>query len=92
MSLSPKIDEVREVIRCGNYEFVSLVETWLQSHIHDNIINIQGYNLIHRDWVEDTHGDVCVYIGLFQLLSAPHPVEEPLSHVGTPLEFPKIFM
>ena len=51
MSLSPKIDEVREVIRCGNYEFVSLVETWLQSHIHDNVINIQGYNLIRRDRV-----------------------------------------
>ena len=62
MSLSPKIDEVREVIRCGNYEFVSLVETWLQSHIHDNIINIQGYNLIRRDRVEGTHGGVCVYI------------------------------
>jgi hypothetical protein len=62
MSLSPKIDEVREVIRCGNYEFVSLVETWLQSHIHDNIIYIQGYNLIRRDRVEGTHGGVCVYI------------------------------
>ena len=62
MSLSPKIDEVREVIRYGNYEFVSLVETWLQSHIHDNVINIQGYNLIHRDRVEGTHGGVCVYI------------------------------
>jgi hypothetical protein len=60
MSLSPKIDEVCEVIRCGNYEFVSLVETWLQSHIHDNIINIQGYNLIRRDRVEGTHGGVCV--------------------------------
>ena len=62
MSLSPKIDEVREVIRCGNYEFVSLVETWLQSHIHDNVINIQGYNLIRRDRVEGIHGGVCVYI------------------------------
>ena len=59
MSLSPKIDEVREVIRCGNYEFVSLVETWLQSHIHENVINIQGYNLIRRDRVEGTHGGVC---------------------------------
>jgi hypothetical protein len=52
MSQSPKIDSVLEVIRCGNYEFVSLVETWLQSHIHDNIINIQGYNLIRREMVE----------------------------------------
>ena len=49
MSLSPKIDEVREVIRDGNYEF-------------DNVINVQGYNLIRRDRVEGTHGGVCVYI------------------------------
>ena len=62
MSLSPKIDEVRDVIRCGNYEFVGLVETGLQSHIHDNVINIQGYNLIRRDRVEGTHGGVFVYI------------------------------
>ena len=32
------------------------------SHIHDNIINIQGYNLIRRDRVEGNNCGVCVYI------------------------------
>ena len=36
MSLVPKIDEVQEVVRSGNYQSISLVETWLQNHIpHD---------------------------------------------------------
>ena len=29
----------------GNYQFISLVKTWLQNHIHDHVINIEGYNL-----------------------------------------------
>lgn len=49
MTLSSKLDEVREIIRCGNYEFVSLVETWLQSLFHDNVINILGYYLIRTE-------------------------------------------
>ena len=52
MSLAPKIDEVRDVIYRGNYDFVSFVETWLQGHIHDNVVDIQGYNLIRRDRCE----------------------------------------
>ena len=62
MSLAPKIDEVRDVIYRANYDFVSLVETWLQGHIHDNVVDIQGYNLIRRDRCERQHGGVCIYI------------------------------
>ena len=62
MSLAPKIDEVRDVIYRGNYDFVSFVETWLQGHIHDNVVDIQGYNLIRRDRCERQHGGVCIYI------------------------------
>ena len=46
----------------GNYDFVSFVETWLQGHIHDNVVDIQGYNLIRRDRCERQHGGVCIYI------------------------------
>ena len=49
MSLAPKIDEVRDVIYRGNYDFVSFVD-------------IQGYNLIRRDRCERQHGGVCIYI------------------------------
>jgi hypothetical protein len=62
MSLAPKIDEVRDVIYRGNYDFVSFVETWQQGHIHDNVVDIQGYNLIRRDRCERQHGGVCIYI------------------------------
>ena len=61
-ALAPKIDEVRDVIYRGNYDFVSFVETWLQGHIHDNVVDIQGYNLIRRDRCERQHGGVCIYI------------------------------
>ena len=47
MSLVPKIDEVQEVVRSGNYQFISLVETWLQNHIHDHVIDIEGYNKLN---------------------------------------------
>ena len=62
MSLVPKIDEVQEVVRSGNYQFISLVETWLQNHIHDHVIDIEGYNLVRRDRINGQHGGVCMYI------------------------------
>ena len=62
MSFVPKIDEVQEVVRSGNYQFISLVETWLQNHIHDHVIDIDGYNLIRRDRINGQHGGVCMYI------------------------------
>ena len=40
MSLVPKMDEVQEVVRSGNYLFISLVETWLQNHLHDHVTNM----------------------------------------------------
>ena len=49
MSLAPKIDEVREVVQQENCDVVYLVETWLQDHIHDNVVHVPGYNLIRRD-------------------------------------------
>ena len=49
MSLVPKVDEVSLIVRQGMYDFVSLVETWMQNHIHDNVIAIDGYHVIRRD-------------------------------------------
>ena len=60
MSLVPKIDEVREVVQQENYDLVCLVETWLQDHIHDNVVHVPGYNLIRRDRSERIHGGVCI--------------------------------
>ena len=62
MSLAPKIDEVREVVQQENYDLVCLVETWLQDHIHDNVVHLPGCNLIRRDRSERIHGGVCIYV------------------------------
>jgi hypothetical protein len=63
MSLAPKIDEVREVFRRrGKFQFISIVETWLHNHIHDNVVNLQGYSLIRKDRTSGQHGGVCMYI------------------------------
>ena len=46
MSLAPKIDEVRAVVQIICPDFISITETWLQSHIHSNVVELNGYNLI----------------------------------------------
>ena len=51
MSLAPKIDKVREVVRRKNFKFVSLIDTWLLNDIHNTVIDIQGYNLFQRDGI-----------------------------------------
>ena len=62
MSLVPKIDEVRNVLGNSSIDLACIVETWLQEHIHDNIISIPDFNVVRLDRVEGQHGGVCVYI------------------------------
>ena len=67
ISLVPKFDEECYVTHDANYDFVYLVETcMLQSHIHNNIIALDSYNLLCRDMYERTHrgggGGVCMNI------------------------------
>ena len=42
MSLVPKIGEVCYITHHANYDFVYLVETWLQSHIRNNVVALDG--------------------------------------------------
>ena len=62
MSLAPKIDEVNSVAINANVDVVCITETWLQSHIPDSVVAINGYNLIRRDRRDARHGGVCMYI------------------------------
>ena len=62
MSLAPKIDEVRHHVEYANLDLVCLTETWLQEHIHDNVVAISGHNLIRLDRKEGVHGGVCMFI------------------------------
>ena len=49
MSLAPKIDELAHVVLNANFDLVCITKTWLQKHIPDSTVTIQGYNLIHLD-------------------------------------------
>ena len=73
MSLSPKIDELREVAKQIEVDLTCITETWLQSHIHDNVVEIYAYNIVRRDRYQGDHGGVFIYVKnaiKYELLSA----------------------
>ena len=55
MSLDPKIDEIA-------HELAFFTETWLSSTVPDELININGYQILRRDRVGWQHGGVCLYV------------------------------
>ena len=62
MSLAPKVDELRHLLKYANLDLVCITESWLKSHIHDNVVALESYNIICRDRRETEHSGVCVYI------------------------------
>ena len=62
MSLAPKIDEVRYCAQDANLDLICLTETWLQSHIEDNAVSINGFNLVRKDRQLGVHGGICVFV------------------------------
>ena len=62
MSLAPKIDELAYSVINANFYIVCITETWLQKHIPDSAVDIQGYNLIRLDRSSTVHGGVCIYL------------------------------
>lgn len=62
MSLSPKIDEVRHEAQNANYDLICITESWLQNHIPDSVVSIDGFNLVRLDRKELTHGGVCLFV------------------------------
>ena len=62
MSIAPKIDEVREVLKNLNVDLGCFVETGLREYIPDQIVSAVGYKLIRRDRCVGQHGGVYAYI------------------------------
>ena len=62
MSLAPKIDEVRHSVLQTDVDLVCFTETWLTDFVHDNVIQIPGYNVVRRDRLFGQHGGVCLYV------------------------------
>ena len=62
MSLAPKVDELRHVVKYASLDLVCSTESWLKSHIQDNVVALESYNIIRRDRTEAEHCGVCVCI------------------------------
>lgn len=62
MSFSPKIDEISHSVLQTDFDFASFTETWLTDLVHDNVIQIPGYNFIRKDRSIGHHGGVWLYI------------------------------
>ena len=62
MSLAPKIDELRHIAKYANLDCICITESWLQSHIEDTVVDLEGFNIIRRDRFNTVHGGVCMYV------------------------------
>ena len=60
-SLVLKIDEIRLLVSQINPDLILLMETWMRDTIGINQIAIHNYNILRRDPIADSHGDVCLY-------------------------------
>jgi hypothetical protein len=62
MSLAPKIDELREVSKQIDVDLFCITESWIQNHIHHNVVEISDYIIVRRDRYQGEHVGVCVYV------------------------------
>jgi hypothetical protein len=56
-------------------DFACFTETWLTDSVHNNVINIPGFNIVRRDSVNGQHGGVCCYVNdsiPYEVLSQYH--------------------
>ena len=78
MSLAPKVDELRHVVKYANLNFVCISESWLKSHIHDNVVALESYNIIRRERTETEHGGMCEYIKNTIKFTVVNDLQDPL--------------
>ena len=70
-SIWRKIDLLRTVFHDNNVDIITFSETWLTTDIPNELVNIEGYDLVRNDrsWSENPNslyakkgGGVCTYI------------------------------
>ena len=49
----------------GNYDIVTIYETWLKPVMPSNSFHIEGYNLIRNDKLQRDGGGAAIYIKIF---------------------------
>ncbi|KAK9678930.1 hypothetical protein QE152_g40424 [Popillia japonica] len=60
-SLLNKFDEIALVIQSSNADFFAITETWLSSDIADQVVGVNGYQIVRNDRV-GRGGGVALYI------------------------------
>ena len=68
MSLAPKIDELREVSKQIDVDLFCITESWLQNHIHDNVVEISGYNIVRRHDAIDIKANTVASVSTLKML------------------------
>ena len=61
-SLLPKLDELKFYLKNNKIQVLSLNETWLNSTVDNNEVEIPGFVLFRRDRPTDSHGGVALYV------------------------------
>ena len=92
MSLAPKIDEVRHSVLQTDVDLACFTETWLTDFVHDNVIQIPGYNVVRRDRLIGQNGGVCLYVKEsipFEIISQYHDQFEVLWVKARPHKLPR---
>ena len=57
-----KLTRLKAYVSTNKYDFICLSETFLDSSTPDNLVDIQGYNLVRADHPDNTkRGGVCIY-------------------------------
>ena len=57
-----KLTQLKAYISTYKHDFICLSETYLDSSIPDNLIDIKGYNLVRADHLDNIkRGEVCIY-------------------------------
>lgn len=41
---------------------ICIIEFWFRSYIYDDVVVLNGFNIIRKDRVEFEYGGVCVYV------------------------------
>lgn len=78
-SLLPKFNELKDHMSLSNYSVLCLTETWIAPTIKDEVISIEGYQLVRKDRRIGRGGGVGMYIKntfSFSLIDSESTIEQ----------------
>ena len=61
-SLNNKFDEFTTVVREGDFDIISVSETWFTDEIPEQVYNISGYSMLCKNRIGRRGGGVALYV------------------------------